>query len=124
MRSRAKASPGKAGGLLARSVSARNGRSGAVVVGPRGGKRGAWFRHFFIGGAKAHEIGGAKGAWRRNAGRGRVFLYSPDHMLAATGPIPHPGIRGNPFVTSAADAAGSAFTRAVAAALFTDRKES
>jgi hypothetical protein len=41
-------------GLLARSISARRGRRErpSAVVGPRGGKRGAFYRHFVIGGSR------------------------------------------------------------------------
>ena len=54
-------------------VSARNGREGAVLVGPKGGKAGVWFRHITVGGAKAHEIGGPKAATRRRrTARGRL----------------------------------------------------
>lgn len=117
MKSRAKSAPGKAGPLLAKAVSARNGRNGAVVVGPRGGKRGVWWRHIVIGGAKPHLIGQPKSGTA-------PFLSNPAAMFAARGPVQHPGMRAHPFVEEATDAARPEFIEAVKRGLFTDRKES
>ena len=128
MKARARSSPGKAGALLAKAVTARNGKAGAVLVGPRGGKRGAWFRHFFIGGAKAHQIGGAQSAGTRtfrsssrqyaaaggifarsHKGRERKFLYNAAGAFIATGPVRHPGFADNPFVEVGTEAGQAAF---------------
>ncbi|MFN8631196.1 MAG: hypothetical protein U0838_13035 [Chloroflexota bacterium] len=99
---------------LRRAVSARNGRGGAVVVGPRGGKRGVWFRHITIGGARAHQVGGARAGWGGRGGRGRVFLYNPAGPFIALGPVRHPGLRGNPFVQRGYARASSSFLSAIA----------
>ena len=62
MRTRALRSPGKAGPLLARATVARNGKRGAVLVGPRKGTRFAWFRAFFLSGSRPHPVGGGSDA--------------------------------------------------------------
>jgi hypothetical protein len=82
MRSRALRSPGKSGALLARFTTARLGRGGAVVVGPRSGAKRAWYRAFFVSGSKPHEIG------KPEAGRAetfRTYLSSAKQYAAAGG---------------------------------------
>lgn len=108
-------SPGKAGPLLARYTVARKGKGGAVVVGPRGGKRAAWFRAFFIAGSRRHEIGGGQAAelrqyrrtsqlfYRNVRERAARFLYNPAATppMVAMGPVTHPGFAENPAVAEA-----------------------
>lgn len=133
----ARRSPGKAGGTLAKAVVVRNGRRGVVLLGPRGGKRGAWYRHIFITGAKRHQIGAGRAAEQRvyhsdsrqyrNTGglfyrnvkaRSRKFLYSPEGPFIALGPVTHPGLPSNDFVKDAWQAGGALFNEAVTKALY------
>ena len=118
MKSAAGGSPGRAGPLLAKFTTARRGKQGAVVVGPRTGKKRAWYRAFFIAGAQVHMIGGTKVAGKRTRSRGRVFLYNPNASFVAMGPVRHPGIAPNPFVRAGAERGYPAFVRTVGAALF------
>lgn len=109
------------GKTMRSAVNARRGRlPGEILVGPRGGKRGVWFRHITVGGARPHEIGAPKAAWGRFRGRGRVFLYNPAKGFAATGPVAHPGRSANPFVARGTERAMPAFMAASAEALFVD----
>lgn len=136
-RAYARRSPGKAGPVLSKAVVVRNGKRGVVLLGPRSGRRGAWYRHIFIGGAKRHQIGAARAAetreyrstsaqyrntgglfYRKVKARSRKFLYNPAGPFVATGPVTHPGVRGNDFVTDAWRAGGRAFVTAATAALY------
>ena len=116
----ARGADGKAGPMLAKAVSARNGKAGTVLVGPRGGKRGVWFRHIAIGGAAPHPIKRKGGAIYGRTGH---LMYNPAAAFAASGTVTHPGIPGNPFVQRGTDAAMPAFLDGVASVLFSDDPE-
>ena len=71
MRAQAAGIPGKPGPMIAKAIAARNGKQGAVLVGPRRKMaKATWngmpIAHFFIVGSKAHEIGGAKAGGTRD----------------------------------------------------------
>jgi hypothetical protein len=86
-----RAAPRGKTGRLAASVSARKGKRDrpSAVVGPRGGRRGAFYRHFVIGGTRPHRIE------PRHVGG---FLLFGGHWVPA---IEHPGSKPNPFVDRA-----------------------
>lgn len=110
---------------MKRAVSVRRGKNDTVLVGPRGGKKGVWFRHITIGGAKAHMVGVVRkrGAGFRRRGTRRPFLFNPAAALAVTGPIPHPGRKANPFVERGVERGRPAFIAAVRAAIVSPKEE-
>lgn len=95
---------------LKAATTARRGRNGTVLVGPRGGKRGVWFRHITIGGARPHQIPRS----------GRPLLAFGGRVV--TGPVPQPGRAGNPFVRRGADAAYPKFLSALADQMYKEAK--
>lgn len=97
-------------GALRRAVTARVARKQrpAIVVGPKGGKKGAYYRHMVIGGTRAHEMPKA-GRREHRAGFQRVMSWpTGQHPYSV---VQHPGSRPNPFV----ERTSRARARAVAA---------
>jgi len=146
MRADAKRSPGRAGPRLAAATTARFGKKGAVLVGPRTGKRtsrrGAWFRAIYIAGSPAHKVGAERAGglreyrssskqyaatgglfYRRIKARPRKFLYNPAGPFLAMGPVTVRAIAANPFVTTGEAQGHAAFVQAVTAALYPEAKQ-
>ncbi len=134
-------SPGRAGARLARATTVRLGKQGAVLVGPRTGRREdkgkAWFRAIFIIGSPRRTVGGAKaseirtytstskqyakagGVFARSTkARDRVLMANKAQGWAAVGPWTVPAIPPNPFVRTGEERARPAFVAALRQALF------
>ena len=124
MKFEAEAAPGRAGPRLARATVVRNGKQGAVLVGPKGGKSrgdrgGAWFRAIYITGhASPYPIPKASGKTRGR--RARRVLYNPNgpFVASATRGVTHPPIVATPFVERAQRATERPFTEALTKALY------